>query len=666
MKFFLSHFAKESKTSLEPLRQMLVKRNIQLVLLIHPETVNRFPLQGNIKILKIDPVEALIRSHFPNDYSDLWRKWNRHPLSQDYDPESCFGLVRDRIMDDTFNDLLNDLGTAPLDVPVEEYLDLLKLSDDLNQRASALLNRYVIYVAIYFSKLSQPDFVSVLRFFLEHISVNRIFKVLKKTTKKGNIKYEHVPETITLWQLWERDSSEVYRKLHLNLLKDEDGRRFFDFDRTIYRQAAQKALEKADVEIRYSCFKEIQVRGLLFYDSDAITAATIAIAREMVMEVSNFNQKWLISWMLGTSMALDLKWADSQETNGTPLAVIFNALSREAARGAKEKFMLRLTQLIRSLLKVDRTHDMIKRFMNELIQMGLWGETLYFITHLGDDLPEGALHWYKRLIVSSDNSQVDSKKLFQALVTFCQRSLPSGSGTIEKILAWIPPANQPLSDRLDSLPRFALPLFPQLCFTGLQGAVNFKGESLRFLSPVAFVADGKWQISENARFVLSALVHPAMAVFRELDSGPNWNQFILKHWFEVPDSQRSVQSYPDVNSMVGESLESLAERTPRVASHEQFIGLLMGEWAHWLLPIKNNHQHVPQGGEDTVRALMGILWDLLGKRSSGVFDCMRDWHDLAMKLSHDLRDHEPQLAAWIHRRRIALKMAANALKPVKT
>ena len=630
----LSDSGQEYVTSLMSDRSGLYRlkdKAIYLISIVRPAYVDQHSTnpqqQSGCSYWKISYLDCLLKTHFAEQHLQLKKDIEEGVKVGWWDTEEsglCFELERYIKAGTALNTIKERTGIRPPPLlPPKSIFQVESAEDPPVVSAEVRIERTVIYVATYFQNLAPREFSEI---------VEALLRDLDETApapKPVEVDQLFVGQSAgrTVIDIWrEHKDRFMWRYLKETAASDEMTP-VVDFANSTARTLLRSYLE--DVRRYYvkDQFSLLQQRGFLFHPDTRVAENMIRLtANAFVNYPDEFNKDWLVGLVvnLNDSFAGDRAAVPVFE-NGI-LSFLSFVPSNRAAWGYS-----RISELIRELIKLPQTADMVNRSLSDLMRLRYYESVLNIVKRLRFAADFDGLYWLKRLFDNGDSGI--RQQAFVYLYYTVKDTDSDIHRTLTKLESWVPAAD-PNRRSWPKSTCFALLLLIRYSFQTIRGVTEKHTNTRLDAGPIdypLFSFANDVAAREGVERVLRWLLHPAMAnTVRDLESDPQMKNLL---------SDLDLESNP-----------------------HKVLAILLVEWTVILLgrsdlTADDSNQSVNQSPDDDrfkiarqvfallIENALGLMSDVQLKDSIGFWeDCNRELLRLMTRVDRDKR--EQMFARW--------------------
>ncbi|OAD19414.1 hypothetical protein THIOM_004951 [Candidatus Thiomargarita nelsonii] len=425
--FFDSMFIKD-RLEVEGIKQTFCKNNIMLVCIVNSDLIR--------DTLKTQ--QASFRFHHWNIWflPHLLRNYFSEPEANYFEKkvleQKQYGLWGKNLDDGDFYKLIqrylrNDVEQFKEEVEKRtKYCEGNNVDDFLNSLQTVKLDnlfegddplkKTVLYMVTFFPDLSPHDFEQMVLLLLADQKTT-VYQDSRKENQNGVEKTVATPVEKNLTEIWEKNHRQILKDCHVKMVRSENDSLIVDFSEPYLRGELKRYFKQEDFLYLQRQFENLRDAGLLFnFDiSDKVIENLITLSAEMAVSDPNYY-------------------------GGERLVNIVVGLKQQLTSQRKTEIVIRLSKFIREMLNYPQLKEMIKEFLEKLMQAQHHDLILVIILGVTQRLQFAsqfdALYWIKRLL---DQGQTEIKD--QAYDMLFQHAKQSGSRIyelLEMIKAWLP------------------------------------------------------------------------------------------------------------------------------------------------------------------------------------------------------------------------------------
>ena len=604
---------------------LLKEKSIYLISIVRPQYVDQHSasprLQSGCSYWKISYLDCLLKSHFADQHEQLKKDIQDEVEVGWWDTEEsglCYELERFINAGTalaTIEERKLTRPTPPLP-PQSIFQDESKAGPPVLS-AEERIEQTVIYVATYFQNLAPREFNEIVEALLrdrdnrepspnsDEIARPSAGKTSRRpvidiwTEHKDRFMWRYLKETAASGEMttvvdFANSSARALLKLHL-----EDVRRYYVKDQ----------------------FSLLQRLGFLFHPNTRVAENMIRLtANAFVSYPDGFNKEWLVGLIVNLN--------DSFGNNRAAVPVFENGLlsflsvvpSNQAAWGYS-----RISELIRELIKLPQSADLVNRSLSDLIRLRYYEPVLNIVKRLRFTTEFDGLYWLKRLFDNGDPAI--RQQAFVHLYYTVKDTDSDIHETLTKLESWVP-IGDPNRRSWPKSTCFALLLLIRYGFQTVRRVAEKRTNTQLEAGPVdypLFNFANDAAAREGVERIIKWLLHPAMAnTVRDLESDPQMNNLL---------SDLDLESNP-----------------------HRVLGILLVEWTVILIgnkdsaaaEINQSVDHLPEGHRSKVARqvfallignALALMTDVQRKDLIGFWEeCNRELLRLMTQVDRDKRD----------------------------
>lgn len=602
------------------------EKAIYLISIVRPAYVDQhsanLQLQSGCSYWKISYLDCLLKTHFGERHLELKQDIEKEVKDGWWDTEEsglCYELerfIKAGTALETIKERLLKGPTPPL--PSKSIFQDKSSAESPVLSAESRIEQTVIYVATYFQNLAPREFNEIVEALLrDHDDT----EANPKPDEVGQPPSQSTGRAvIDVWR--EHKDPFMWRYLKETAASDEMTT-VIDFANPSARPLLKSYLE----DIRRYYVKDqlslLQRRGFLFHPDNRVAENMIRLtANAFVSYPDEFNKAWLLS------LIVNLHDSFSGDRAGVPvfengiLSFLSFVPSNRAAWGYS-----RMSELIRELIKLPQTADLVNRALSDLMRMRCYEPVLNIVKRLRFAADFDGLYWLKRLFDNGDPHV--RQQAFLYLYYNVKESASDIYQTLNRLESWVPAAD-PNRRNWSKSTCFALLLLIRYSFQTIRSATEKHNTARLDAGPIeypllSFPNDAAARTGVET--ILRWLLHPAMAnTVRDLESDPQMKNLL---------SDLDLESNP-----------------------HRVLGILLVEWTVILLrqgdladyDLNQSADHLPDGDRvKMVRLVFVLLIENASRLMNEVHrkDLIGFWEDcnreLLRLMTHVGRDKREQM-----------------------
>ena len=508
-------------------RYRLKEKSIYLISIVRPGYVDQHStnpqLQSGCSYWKISYLDCLLKTHFAERHVELRQDIDDEVKVGWWDREEsglCYELKRYIDAGTALEKIEERKETLPTPLlPPESIFQVESADDPPVVSAAVRIERTVIYVATYFQNLAPREFNEI---------VEALLRDLDDTEPAPKpVEVDQLPagqsakrSVIDIWR--EHKDRFMWRYLKETAASDEMTP-VVDFANSSARTLLRSYLE--DVRRYYvkDQFSLLQQRGFLFHPDTRVAENMIRLtANAFVNYPDEFNKDWLVGLIINLYDSFSGDRAAVPVFENGILSFLSFVPSNRAAWGYS-----RISELIRELIKLPQTADLVNRSLSDLMRLRKYELVLNIVKRLRLATDFDGLYWLKRLFDNGDPAI--RQQAFVYLYYTVKETDSDIHRTLTKLESWVPDGD---SNRR-SWPKstcFALLLLIRYSFQTIRGVTEKHANTRLDAGPIEyplFSFTNDVAARAGVARVFKWLLHPAMAnTVRDLESDPQMKNLL--------------------------------------------------------------------------------------------------------------------------------------------
>lgn len=435
----------------EGIKESLKKNNIFLICIVNAELltnnlINKFTV-SNLCYWEIYFLRHLLCQHFDGSRAENLEKkilelrgyglWGEYNNDIEFHEHISSYL---RAGEEQFEQLVETSYKNSKEmsrIEFQESINSVKVSDLFKE--DELINNIVLYVATFFPDLTPRNFDEIVLLLLKD-EKGTIIVESQKVTKKGKIKIVKDIKEKELINIWKDKSDKILKECCLKSVESENTSKVIDFTRPYLRKEMKKYLEQERPMFLQHQFEVIQNSWLLFdpYVSSKITENVIKLSVEMTLsDPQYYGSEWLMSFVVGIKRQSNIDIASGKNFEDFLITQLLARIEEERLR---RYFFARLSDLIREMLNHKELRDLIKNFLEILIETRHHDAVLEIVLEVAKRLRDTEefdfLYWIKRLL--DQGLEKIKVATYRALYNHAKQSGARIYQIIDKIKTWLP------------------------------------------------------------------------------------------------------------------------------------------------------------------------------------------------------------------------------------
>lgn len=505
----------------------LKEKAIYLISIVRPAYVDEHSanpqLQSGCSYWKISYLDCLLKTYFAERHLELKQVIEEEVKVGWWDTEEsglCYELERFIKAGTALKTIEDRKGNRPPALLPPESIFQDESSDDPPVlSAEVRIERTVIYVATYFQNLAPREFNEIVEALL------RDDDDTEPAPQAGEVEQLRAGQSggravIDIWR--EHKDRFMWRYLKETAASDEMTT-VVDFANPSARPLLKSYLEDSRRYYVKDQFSLLQRRGFLFHPDNRVAENMIRLtANAFVSYPDEFNKDWLVSLIVNLYDSFSGDRAAVPVFENGILSFLSFVPSNRAAWGYS-----RMSELIRELIKLPQTADLVNRALSDLMRMRYYEPVLNIVKRLRFAADFDGLYWLKRLF---DNGDSDIRQ--QAFVYLYYTVKESDSDihqTLNRLESWVPSAD-PNRRNWPKSTCFALLLLIRYSFQTIRNATEKHKNARLDAGPIeysllSFANDAAARTGVERIF--RWLLHPAIAnTVRDLESDPQMKNLL--------------------------------------------------------------------------------------------------------------------------------------------